>query len=441
MSGNGRESEAKARRWTSSMPDIRKATRPTTCKESSLLTSECENIEETGLAEGPAFPNETVLTGQLEHLLRYGVLPQAMPKKSLPQFMNDLAQAFIFHPEKYRKQMQKAAGCRLERKRIAWLFSSPTLRHLWPLLLPSGHEQAVLCLDALSAAAISCSGGGVNESIRMACAEELLHVASGAEKSRWGIASFLHRAIRRLEEDYALRPVEVAEHMRKELASRASDFQGKLGAALDRVERETALIPFRSLGKSISPVLESRRIAQTQKAPTPLPAGEPFYVRNAGAILLWPFLSRYFQMLELLEKDSFRGEEEQSRAIHLVQYLATGKLEAPEHELLLNKLLCGAKPEQPLHPVTAVTQAEEDLAQQLLNSVIQIWKKISNTSIDGLRQSFLMREGKLLRRDSDDSWLLTVSAKSYDMLLDSLPWRLSLVRQPWMQTTLHVKWR
>jgi hypothetical protein len=394
------------------------------------------------LAEELAFPNETALTGQLEHLLRYGVLPQPMSKKSLPRFMNDLAQAFITQPEKFRKQMRKAADYSMERKRIAWLFSPQALQHLWPMLLPSDHKQAVLCLDALSTAAISCSTGSVSESLQMACVEELLHVAGRAEKSRWKIADFVRRAIRRLQKDHSLRPGEVFGHLRKKFASRPSDVLGKLGPALDRVERETALMPItRRLGKPTPPALASRRIPGAEKAPAPLPAGEPFYVGNAGVILLWPFLSRYFQTLGLLEQNSFRSEEQQSRAIHLVQYLATGKLEAPEHELLLNKLLCGARPEEPLHSVTAVTEAEEDLARQLLNSVIRTWEKIRNTSINGLRQSFLVREGQLLRRDSDDSWMLTVSTLSYDMLLDSLPWRLSLVRQPWMQTTLHVKWR
>jgi hypothetical protein len=441
-SGNSLEPDAKAQRRGSGEPDLREATGPTACeREGSLPALRCDNIEKTELAEGLAFPDETVLTGQVEHLLRYGVLPQTMLQKSLSQFMDDLAQAFITYPEKFRKQMRKAAGCSLERKRIAWLFSPQALRHLWPLLLPSSHEQAVLCLEALSAAAISCSGGGVNASLRMACVEELLHVAGRAEKSRWETAAFLRRAIRRLQENHSLHPIEVVEHLRKEFAAHTSGVREKLCRVLDRVERETSVAPIMPLGKSSWAVPESRRIPRAQKTPAPLPAGEPFYVGNAGAILLWPFLGRYFQMLALLEKNSLCGEEEQSRAIHLVQYLATGKLEAPEHELLLNKLLCGARPEQPLHPVTAVTAAEEDISRQLLNSVIQTWKKIRNTSVDGLRQSFLVREGQLLRRDSDDSWLLTVSARSYDMLLDSLPWRLSPVRQPWMQTTLHVKWR
>jgi hypothetical protein len=77
----------------------------------------------------------------------------------------------------------------------------------------------------------------------------------------------------------------------------------------------------------------------------------------------------------------------------------------------------------------------------LLHALITNWEKLRNTSVDGLRQSFLLREGRLLRKESDGSWSLTVSTKAYDMLLDSLPWRFSTVRLPWMQTVLHVKWR
>jgi hypothetical protein len=71
--------------------------------------------------------------------------------------------------------------------------------------------------------------------------------------------------------------------------------------------------------------------------------------------------------------------------------------------------------------------------------VTQNWEKLRNTSIAGLRQTFLLREGRLQRKD--DAWSLTVSAKPFDVLLDSLPWRLSMVRLPWMETILHVKWR
>jgi hypothetical protein len=172
-----------------------------------------------------------------------------------------------------------------------------------------------------------------------------------------------------------------------------------------------------------------------------LPAGEPFYIANAGAIILWPFLGRYIQTLGLMEKNTFHDEAARSRAIYLVQYLVTGAAEASEPALLLNKILCGASPEQPLEPPPTVSEEEAALSTQVLQGVIANWGKLGNTSIEGLRESFLIREGRLVRKESDNSWALTVSQKAFDVLLDALPWRLSMIRLPWMQTLLNVKWR
>jgi hypothetical protein len=66
-------------------------------------------------------------------------------------------------------------------------------------------------------------------------------------------------------------------------------------------------------------------------------------IKNAGIVIVWPYLDRFFQMLEMTEKGAFKTEEDAVRAVHLIQYLVTGSNETPEHELLLNKILCGIK--------------------------------------------------------------------------------------------------
>ena len=53
-------------------------------------------------------------------------------------------------------------------------------------------------------------------------------------------------------------------------------------------------------------------------------------------------------------------------------------------------------------------------------------------------QSFLQRPGWLGR--SERGWLLRVEPASFDLLLTSLPWTLSLVKLPWMPQPLHVEW-
>jgi len=405
------------------------------CRDGSKLTSE-------DFVGDPVFPDVSTPVGQFKYFLRYGELPPGAKEKIFRQFVDEVAEDARCHPSDYRSCLQESAGRALERKRMTALLSLHFPVHPWPLLLPRDHALAALCLDLLQTAGTSCAGRNQQEPIRRTCIEELLRTASLPRGRRWDAALYLRCAIQQMVENFSLRAALVVERMREKLARQTKDTQTKLAPVLDRVEAETALIPI--MLRPHSPDTEPKaRPADRFKKPSELPAGEPFYIANAGAVLLWPFLSRYFQILGLLEeKDKFRSELERSRAIHLVQYLAIGQMEAPEPELLLNKILCGARPEQPLETVSPVTAEEEELSLQMLHGLLENWHKLSNTSIEGLRQSFLMREGRLVRKDKEEkSWSLVVSTKGYDVLLDSLPWRLSMIRLPWMQTMLYVKWR
>jgi len=75
----------------------------------------------------------------------------------------------------------------------------------------------------------------------------------------------------------------------------------------------------------------------------------------------------------------------------------------------------------------------------LLENVIRTWEKIGNTSIDGLRQGFLRRDGKLSERGG--RLYLQMEISGIDVLLDYLPWNLSIVKLPWMKEILFVEWR
>jgi hypothetical protein len=48
-----------------------------------------------------------------------------------------------------------------------------------------------------------------------------------------------------------------------------------------------------------------------------------FTYSDAGLVILHPYLSRYFDVLGLMEGREFRDEESADRAVHLLQYLAT----------------------------------------------------------------------------------------------------------------------
>ncbi len=77
-------------------------------------------------------------------------------------------------------------------------------------------------------------------------------------------------------------------------------------------------------------------------------------------------------------------------------------------------------------------------SEALLQSVIRYWPPLKNTSVDGLRHSFLQREGKLEQKQN--GWLLTVEQKTIDILLDKLPWGFSTVTLPWMKEMISVDW-
>jgi hypothetical protein len=116
--------------------------------------------------------------------------------------------------------------------------------------------------------------------------------------------------------------------------------------------------------------------------------------------------------------------------------------EFPEHQLLLNKVLCGYEPEETLPAELICTGQEIAETNELLEAVIGHWKmngRVVITTVENLRASFLQRTGKLSRKSSGD-WLMQVEGKGYDIVLKSLPWGIGLIRHPWMPDMLRVEW-
>ena len=49
------------------------------------------------------------------------------------------------------------------------------------------------------------------------------------------------------------------------------------------------------------------------------------WIRNSGLILLWPFYERLFSILDMLEDRAFKTPELAYRAVHILQFVASGK--------------------------------------------------------------------------------------------------------------------
>ena len=166
---------------------------------------------------------------------------------------------------------------------------------------------------------------------------------------------------------------------------------------------------------------------------------EGIYVLNAGIVLLHPFLFPFFKNLELIKEDSFTDLLSHQKALYLLHYLATGNTKPEEHELVMAKVLCGYALKDPVNNLIELSAEELQESESLLLSAIEQWSILKNTTPDGLREGFLQRNGKLFTKN--DILHLQVEQGSIDMLLDHLPWNLSIIKFPWMTEILKVEWR
>jgi len=161
-------------------------------------------------------------------------------------------------------------------------------------------------------------------------------------------------------------------------------------------------------------------------------------INNAGLILLQIYIKPLFSRLELTENDVFVSDSAQHRAVHFLQFLVTGDTQTPEHYLTLNKLLCGIALDTPLELSIDISDAEKELCHGLLSAFIEQWSQVRNTSIDGIRSNWLVRDGSLA--ETKDHWDLTVARRAYDILLERSPYSFDVIKFPWMEKTIYVAW-
>lgn len=167
---------------------------------------------------------------------------------------------------------------------------------------------------------------------------------------------------------------------------------------------------------------------------------EGMFCELAGLILLHPFFKHLFTHLSLLNEKNFKNIAARDKAVMLLFFIGTGNTSAKDHQLIVPKTLCG----MPLHEVideTALVLTNTDLneATDMMDAAIAQWTIMQGTSVDALRESFVNRDGKIVVKEH--TMELTVSAKGIDMLLDHLPWNLSLVNLSWVGSLIHVEWR
>lgn len=165
-------------------------------------------------------------------------------------------------------------------------------------------------------------------------------------------------------------------------------------------------------------------------------------IENAGLAILSPWFPRLFSLLGWLneQKTGFNSTDSQIRAIFIMQRLITSeRREYNEQELAFNRILTGTSFSIPLPKQLDLTTKEIETANSMLEGVKGNWDKMKNTSMEGFQHSFIERTGRLDERE--EKLLLTVDERSYDILLDTLPWSYSMIRFPWLQKRINVLWR
>jgi|GEM_PF-6608972 len=165
---------------------------------------------------------------------------------------------------------------------------------------------------------------------------------------------------------------------------------------------------------------------------------ETVYIDNAGLVLLAPYIPMFLDRLGLCKNGKLEADKA-GKAVMYLQYLVSGEKQFAEHHLVLNKILCGYSQAVPVDNVLDVAPTEETLVSGLLASILQQWSGLGNTSVSGLRSSFLMRSGRLTKEEH--AWHLHVYPHAYDMLLDSLPWSYQTVKYSWMKLPVITDWR
>jgi len=158
---------------------------------------------------------------------------------------------------------------------------------------------------------------------------------------------------------------------------------------------------------------------------------------NAGLILLHPFLQRFFENLNLLDNNVIKPTKLEE-AMHILHYLVCKKEQPYEHELLFEKFICNVPLKHPVKRDIQLTDGQKESCEVLLTSALNHWEGLKTNSVDALRSEFLMREGKLLA--TDEHYKLFVQRKTQDILLETLPWNLSITKIPWKKKMILIDW-
>ncbi len=161
------------------------------------------------------------------------------------------------------------------------------------------------------------------------------------------------------------------------------------------------------------------------------------YIQNAGLILIHPFIKLLFEHCELIDPKTQQLIDPELCA-HLLHYIATGKINAPEYDMIFEKFLCNIPMHQSINRHIKLSRKHKSQAKNVIESVQHNWAPMKKSSAALLQNEFFQRPGKLTIMDSDNT--LIVERKTQDILLEKLSWGIGLVKLPWQKKFIFVNW-
>ncbi|MCX6221504.1 MAG: contractile injection system tape measure protein [Bacteroidia bacterium] len=194
--------------------------------------------------------------------------------------------------------------------------------------------------------------------------------------------------------------------------------------------------------------LSSEKAGASQNSSTEFLLAAPFEndqgksgisVHHAGLMILHPFFGRLFTISGIIsEGDKQIPVRNLSKAAALLHFVATGREELFEFELGFIKLLLGMEPSDPLAVSKGLlNQKQMEEAESMLQAVVSHWHSIGKTSNDGLRATFIQRNGMLY--PFENGWKVILESAAFDMLLNTIPWSYSIIKLPWMDKPIYTE--
>jgi len=175
-----------------------------------------------------------------------------------------------------------------------------------------------------------------------------------------------------------------------------------------------------------------------EQTPVATDESQDLILPNCGLILLHPFLSILFEELGVLNAQKQITEEHYDLIVQLLHFIATGEENVSEQQLGAAKQLCGVPSSYPIKKESVLQEKHKKEALNLIQTVLNYWSALKNTTASGLRGQFLSRSGKWVT--TGEKIELFIERQTADILLDQLPWALSMVKLPWHKKMIYVTW-